>query len=81
MKFRVDINCDMGEGYGHFTVGNDAEIMPYITSANVACGFHAGEPLTIAQTIALAKSTGSCWRSPGIPRPHGFWKKRNETHI
>jgi UPF0271 protein len=52
---RVDINCDLGESFGAFRVGNDAEIMPHITSANVACGFHAGDAVTIAQTISLAK--------------------------
>lgn len=76
MKFRVDINCDMGEGYGQFIVGNDAEIMPYITSANVACGFHAGDPLTIAQTIALAKKHGvAVGAHPGYPDLMGFGRR------
>ncbi len=55
MKLQVDMNCDLGEGYGGFRVGNDAEIMPHITSANVACGFHAGDPMIMAQTVSLAK--------------------------
>ena len=48
---RCDLNCDMGEG-----IGNDELIMPYITSANIACGYHAGDEETILQTILLAKN-------------------------
>ena len=44
MTTYIDINCDMGESYGRWTLGADEEIMPNITSANIACGFHAGEP-------------------------------------
>lgn len=55
MKLQIDINCDLGEGYGAFRIGNDAKIMPHITSANIACGFHSGDPMTMAQTVNLAK--------------------------
>ncbi len=48
---RIDINCDMGESYGQVKIGNDAAIMPYISSANIACGFHGGEPVVIERTI------------------------------
>jgi len=73
---QVDINCDLGESYGNFRVGNDAEIMPHITSANVACGFHAGDPLTIAQTIALAKRHGvAVGAHPGYPDLMGFGRR------
>ena len=76
MKFRVDINCDLGESYGAFKVGNDAEIMPYITSANVACGLHAGDPLTMAQTVALAKKHGvAVGAHPGYPDLMGFGRR------
>lgn len=76
MKFRVDINCDLGESYGAFKVGNDAEIMPHITSANVACGFHAGDPLTMAQTVALAKKHGvAVGAHPGYPDLMGFGRR------
>lgn len=54
MMKKVDINCDMGESYGHFRIGNDDAIMPYISSCNIACGFHGGDPLTIKRTIELA---------------------------
>ena len=49
----IDINCDMGEG-----IGNDAAIMPYITSANIACGYHAGDEETMRITIELAQKQG-----------------------
>ena len=50
----IDLNCDMGESYYDKIVGNDSKIMPYITSCNIACGFHGGDPLTIRKTIKLA---------------------------
>ena len=46
----IDINCDMGESYGNYQVGNDLAILPYITSSNIACGFHAGDPLHMEKT-------------------------------
>ncbi|MGI8636789.1 MAG: LamB/YcsF family protein, partial [Segetibacter sp.] len=48
-----DLNCDMGEG-----IGNDAAIIPYITSANIACGYHAGDEATMRETVILAKNAG-----------------------
>ena len=51
----MDLNCDIGESYGAWTMGQDALIMPWITSANIACGFHAGDFSTMPQTVALAK--------------------------
>ena len=50
----IDINCDLGESYGNDIVGNDRAIFPYITSCNIACGFHGGDPLTIENTIRQA---------------------------
>ncbi len=55
---RVDINCDMGESFGLYRLGNDAGIMPYITQANVACGFHGSDPNHMRNTVALAKRHG-----------------------
>jgi len=76
LRFQVDINCDLGEGYGAFRVGNDAEIMPQITSANVACGFHAGDPTTMAQTITLAKKHNvAVGAHPGYPDLLGFGRR------
>ena len=53
-KVTIDINCDMGESYGAYTIGNDAQVMQYITSCNIACGFHGGDPYHIEKTIDLA---------------------------
>jgi UPF0271 protein len=76
LKIRIDINCDLGESYGEFNVGNDAEIMPHITSANVACGFHAGDPVTMAQTINLAKKHKvAVGAHPGFPDLMGFGRR------
>ncbi|KZY38369.1 lactam utilization protein LamB, partial [Roseovarius sp. HI0049] len=55
---RADINCDMGESFGLYRMGNDEGIMPYITQANVACGFHASDPNHMRDTVALAKAHG-----------------------
>jgi len=54
MSLNIDINCDLGESYGHFKVGNDEVLFPFLTSCNIACGFHAGDPLHIENTIILA---------------------------
>ncbi len=68
---KIDINCDLGEG-----MGNDAEIMKYITSANIACGFHAGDPLSIIKTIRLAlKNNVAIGAHPGYPDLAGFGRK------
>jgi len=76
LKIRIDINCDLGESYGEFKVGNDAEIMSHITSANVACGFHAGDPVTIAKTINLAKKHKvAIGAHPGFPDLMGFGRR------
>ena len=57
---KVDINCDMGESYYKNKIGNDSKIMPFITSCNIACGFHGGDPKTIKSTIELAILTNGC---------------------
>lgn len=72
----VDINCDMGESFGAWTMGNDAELMEYISSANIACGFHAGDPTTIRETIELALSKGvAVGAHPGYPDLQGFGRR------
>lgn len=55
---KVDLNCDMGESFGIWKMGRDEEVMPFITSANVACGFHAGDPQVMKHTVRLAKKHG-----------------------
>ena len=54
----IDLNCDIGESYGAWSMGQDARVMPWITSANIACGFHAGDFSTMQQTVALARQHG-----------------------
>ena len=76
LKRRIDINCDLGESYGHFKIGHDNEIMPHITSANIACGFHAGDPVTIARTVKLAKRFKvAVGAHPGYPDLLGFGRR------
>ncbi|MGG0540245.1 LamB/YcsF family protein, partial [Priestia aryabhattai] len=52
----VDLNCDLGESFGNYRLGNDKEILRYVTSANIACGFHAGDPSVMRETVKLALS-------------------------
>src|SRR5687768_4990710 len=54
----IDLNSDVGEGFGPYKMGNDEEIFPHITSANIACGFHAGDPVTMRKTLDLAAKHG-----------------------
>ena len=75
MKF-IDLNCDMGESYGRWTLGADEEIMPHITSANVACGFHGGDPHVMRTTVALALRHGVAVGShPSLPDLIGFGRR------
>lgn len=55
----VDLNCDMGESFGPYTLGLDEQVMPLITSANIACGFHAGDPQVLRRSVALAAKHGA----------------------
>ncbi|MGH9858013.1 MAG: LamB/YcsF family protein [Acidobacteriota bacterium] len=64
----IDLNSDVGEGYGPYKIGNDEELFPYITSANIACGFHAGDPTVIRKTLDLAAKHGvAVGAHPGYP--------------
>ncbi|MDX1407900.1 MAG: 5-oxoprolinase subunit PxpA [Saprospiraceae bacterium] len=77
---QIDLNCDMGESYGRYRIGHDAAIFPYITSCNVACGFHGGDPLTIDQTIRGALTHGiQIGAHPSFPDLMGFG--RQKMHI
>jgi len=68
MASKIDLNCDMGESFGRYSLGSDAEIVRYVTSANIACGFHAGDPLVMSATVALAAAAGvSIGAHPGYP--------------
>ena len=57
--YRVDLNSDLGESFGNYTIGMDEEILKYVSSANVACGWHAGDAMVMEKTVALAKEFGT----------------------
>jgi UPF0271 protein len=70
---KIDINCDLGESFGRYNLGHDAAIMPFITSANIACGFHAGDPSVMQATVQLAKQHHvAIGAHPGWPDLQGF---------
>jgi UPF0271 protein len=70
------LNCDLGESYGSWTMGLDAEVMPHIDQANIACGFHGGDPVTIRKTLALAAEHGvSIGAHPAYPDLVGFGRR------
>ncbi|HET7563848.1 MAG TPA: 5-oxoprolinase subunit PxpA [Gemmatimonadaceae bacterium] len=73
---RVDLNCDMGESFGAWAMGADDEILPYITSANIACGFHAGDPGVMRRTVSAAVARGvAVGAHPGLPDLVGFGRR------
>ncbi|MCU9593372.1 LamB/YcsF family protein [Caldibacillus thermolactis] len=74
--YTVDINCDMGESFGSYKLGRDEEILDYVTSANIACGFHAGDPSTMKRTVqmALEKNVG-IGAHPGVQDLVGFGRR------
>lgn len=75
-EYIVDLNCDLGESYGRYRLGLDEEVMKYITSANIACGFHAGDPTTMKKTIELAKKYNvKVGAHPGLPDLLGFGRR------
>jgi UPF0271 protein len=77
---RVDLNCDMGESFGAYRIGADDEVIPYITSANVACGFHGGDPAVMRTTIARAKQRGvAVGAHPGFQDLIGFGRRNMDV--
>jgi 5-oxoprolinase (ATP-hydrolysing) subunit A len=73
---QIDLNCDMGESFGAWRMGRDEEVMPHITSANVACGLHAGDPSVMMATVKLAKECGvSVGAHPSFPDLQGFGRR------
>lgn len=72
----IDLNCDMGESYGRWTLGADEVIMPFITSANIACGYHGGDPHVMRKTVELALKHGvAIGAHPGLPDLIGFGRR------
>lgn len=77
----IQINCDMGESFGVYAYGADEVMMPYITSANIACGFHAGDPATIRKTVALAiEHDVAIGAHVGFPDRLGFGRRELQIH-
>ena len=73
---QVDINCDMGEGFGRWTLGDDAAMLDVVTSANIACGYHAGDPNIMVETAKLAKERGvAVGAHPGFNDLWGFGRR------
>lgn len=72
----VDLNCDMGESFGAWKMGRDRDVLPHVTSANIACGFHAGDPMTMASTLEDARREGvAVGAHPGLPDLVGFGRR------
>ncbi|MGN0983921.1 MAG: LamB/YcsF family protein [Gemmiger sp.] len=72
----VDLNCDLGESFGAYTLGMDTAVLPLVSSANVACGFHAGDPQVMRRTVALCRENGTAVGAhPGLPDLQGFGRR------
>ncbi|HEX5241018.1 MAG TPA: LamB/YcsF family protein, partial [Candidatus Limnocylindrales bacterium] len=72
----IDLNADVGESFGPWRLGEDERLIPLLTSANVACGAHAGDPLTMERTVAIAKAGGvAVGAHPGYPDLAGFGRR------
>lgn len=77
MDYRVDLNSDLGESFGAWKTGNDAEILKFISSANVACGYHAGDPVVMNKTVKMAMENGvAVGAHPGYPDLQGFGRRK-----
>lgn len=78
--YKVDLNSDLGESFGRYTLGMDADILQLVSSANVACGYHASDPLVMNKTIAMAKETGvRVGAHPGFPDLMGFGRRNMDV--
>jgi UPF0271 protein len=76
MSLRIDLNCDMGESFGRYRLGADVQVMDFITSANIACGLHAGDPRTMRETVQLAADKSvAIGAHPGLPDLQGFGRR------
>ena len=81
-KIQIDMNSDVGESFGVYKLGLDEEVIPHITSANIACGFHGGDPGVMRKTIALAKQSGvEVGAHPGFPDLIGFGRRNVDASL
>lgn len=75
--YKVDLNSDLGESFGAYTIGLDSQVVQYVSSVNVACGYHAGDPLVMDKTVAAAKAAGvAVGAHPGYPDLMGFGRRK-----
>ena len=82
MAFKVDLNCDLGESFGNYKIGGDDKIIPLISSTNVACGFHAGDPVVMKKTIETAKKNNiGIGAHPGFLDLMGFGRREMKISI
>src|SRR5215207_2398055 len=80
-SMRININADMGEGFGVYDIGNDKALLEIVKSANVACGFHAGDPTIMRRVVEMAAEQGvSLGAHPGFLDPWGFGRRRIEMN-
>lgn len=76
MRKHIDLNCDMGESFGAYTLGHDSTLMDYVSSVNIACGFHAGDALVMRRTVEVASQKGlAIGAHPGYPDLQGFGRR------
>ena len=76
----IDLNCDMGESFGAYRIGADADVMGSITSANIACGFHGGDPSVMRRTVLMARASGvALGAHPGLPDLAGFGRREMQV--
>jgi len=76
MAYVIDFNCDMGESFGMYKMGFDEEVIKHITSANIACGFHAGDPMWMNHTVKLAEDNNvAIGAHPAFPDLNGFGRR------
>jgi len=82
MRDQIDLNSDVGESFGAYKIGLDELVIPLISSANIACGFHAGDPSVMAQTVSLAAQSGvGLGAHPGLPDLMGFGRRTIDVSL
>ena len=79
---KIDLNSDVGESFGNYKLGMDEDVIPLISSANIACGFHAGDPTVMKRTIAIARENGvAIGAHPGFPDLIGFGRRNLDASL
>ena len=79
---KIDLNSDVGESFGNYKLGLDEDVIPLISSANIACGFHAGDPAVMRHTVTIAKENGvAIGAHPGFPDLVGFCRRNLDASL